>query len=369
VFKKGVVFTAPFFVLFRMETNQFLLYGANGYTGKLIARMAADYGLIPVLAGRNKEAITSLATELNLAYQVIDLDNHSELVDCLRQFKVVIHAAGPFKFTSKKMIEACLAAKTHYLDITGEIAVFEQAKRMNDQAIAHEIMVMPGVGFDVVPTDCMAKLLKDQLPDATQLSLAFAMLGGAISHGTASTMAEGMGDGGAIRENGKIIKKPLGHKGRWIDFGLKKIFVMCIPWGDVSTAYSTTGIPNIETYTMASPKTFKALKWQAFYNWILRLSFVKNLEKKKIKAKPAGPSDEARMKAKSLVWGEVTNEAGNKKSARLIGPEGYTLTAISSLIITKKVLMGNYKIGYQTPAGCYGADLVMEIPGVSREFI
>jgi short subunit dehydrogenase-like uncharacterized protein len=364
-----VVFTASFFVLFRMETNQFLLYGANGYTGKLIAQMASEYGLMPVLAGRNEKAISELAKTLNLPYQIIDLNNHAALVECLRNFKVVVHAAGPFQFTSKKMIEACLAAKTHYLDITGEIAVFEQAKRMNDKAITHEIMIMPGVGFDVVPTDCIAKYLKEQLPTATHLSLAFAMLGGAVSHGTATTMAEGMGQGGAVRENGKIVKKPLGHKGRWIDFGLKKIFVMCIPWGDVSTAFSTTGIPNIETFTMASPKTFKALKWQWLYNWILRMTFIKNMAKKKIKAKPAGPTDEARLKAKSLVWGEVTNEAGQTKSARLIGPEGYTLTAISSLIITKKVLSGNYKIGYQTPAGCYGADLVLEIPGVARELL
>lgn len=352
-----------------METNQFLLYGANGYTGKLIARMAKDYGLIPVLAGRNEQAIVELATKLNLSYQVINLDDQASLIQCLRHFKVVVHAAGPFQFTSKKMIDACLESKTHYLDITGEIAVFEQAKKMNDLALSKEIMIMPGVGFDVVPTDCIAKLLNDQLPDATHLSLAFAMLGGAVSHGTASTMAEGMGEGGAVRENGKIVQKRLGHKGRWIDFGLKKIFVMCIPWGDVSTAYTTTGIPNIETYTMVSPKTFNALKWQALYNWILRLSFVKNMAKKKIKSKPAGPSDEARLKAKSLVWGEVSNDAGNKKAARLVGPEGYTLTAISSLIITHKVLSGEFKIGYQTPAGCYGADLVMEIPGVTRELL
>lgn len=352
-----------------METNQFLLYGANGYTGKLIARMALEYGLKPILAGRNEVAIIELANELKLDYQIIDLDNHAALVECLGHYKVVLHAAGPFQFTSKKMIDACLESKTHYLDITGEIAVFEKAKRMNDLAIANKIMLMPGVGFDVVPTDCIAKFLKEHLENATHLTLAFAMLGGAVSHGTATTMAEGMGAGGAIRENGKIVKRPLGHKGKWIDFGLKKLFVMCIPWGDISTAYTTTGIPNIETYTMASPKAFKALKWQALYNWILRLSFVKNMAKKKIKAKPAGPNDEARLKAKSLVWGEVINKAGEVKSARLIGPEGYTLTAISSLIITRKVLSEDFKIGYQTPAGCYGADLVLEIPGVTRELL
>lgn len=350
-----------------MQNNQFLLYGANGYTGKLIASMANEYGLVPVLAGRNEAAIKSMAQELNLPFIIINLDDHSALVNCLKDFKVVLHAAGPFQFTSQKMIEACLESNTHYLDITGEIGVFEKAKSMNELAINGQIMVMPGVGFDVVPTDCIAKFLKDQLPDASSLKLAFAMIGGGLSHGTANTMAEGMGQGGAIRENGKIIKKPLGHKGMWIDFGVKKLFVMCIPWGDISTGFTTTGIPNIETYAMASPKTFSALKWQWFYNWFLRLSFVKNQTKKKIKNKPAGPNNVQRSKAKSLVWGEATNKSGNKVAARLIGPEGYTLTAISSLIIVKKVLNNDFKIGYQTPAGCYGADLVLEIDGVTRE--
>ncbi len=350
-----------------MQNNQFLLYGANGYTGQLIAKMAKEFELEPVLAGRNEQALKALAQDLQLTYRVVDLKDHAALVDCLRNYKVVLHAAGPFQHTSSQMLKACLEAQTHYLDITGEITVFESAKKMDSKAISSGIMIMPGVGFDVVPTDCIAKYLKDQQPDATHLRLAFASIGGRLSHGTATTMAEGAGEGSAVRENGIIVKKPLGHKGFTVDFGLKKIFVMSIPWGDVSTAYTTTGIPNIETYTMASPKAYSLLKWQGLYNWVLRTSFFRNRLKSKINQKPAGPDDATRAKAKSLVWGEVVNASGEKKSARLSAPEGYTLTAISSLIIAKKVLSGNFKSGYQTPAGCYGADLVMEIPGVERE--
>ena len=354
-------------VHFRMQTNTFLLYGANGYTGQLIARMALGYGLQPILAGRNEAALKSLSESLHLPYKVIDLSDTEGLQAALREVPVVLHSAGPFQHTSKKMIKACLATGTHYLDITGEISVFEQAKQFDYAAKEKGIMIMPGVGFDVVPTDCTALYLKQQLPDATHLKLAFAMMGGQLSHGTATTMAENLGEGGVVRENGKIIKKPLGHKGFIVDFGIKKLFVMCIPWGDVSTAYTTTGIPNIETYTGTAPKTYKLLKWQWLFNWFLRTSFARNNAKKKIRNKPAGPSDEMRAKAVSLVWGEATNDAGTKVAARLECPEGYTLTALSSLIITKKVLEGNFTTGYQTPAGCYGADLVLEIPGVIRE--
>ncbi len=355
------------FVHFSMQNNRFLLYGANGYTGQLIASLAAEYGLKPILAGRNEAALQAMASSLNLSYKVIDLSDTDALHAALNEVDVVLHAAGPFEHTCKKMIQACLKTQTHYLDINGQISVFELAKHCDYKAKEAGIMVMPGVGFDVVPTDCTALYLKNKLPDATHLKLAFAIIGGKLSHGTALTMAENLGEGGAVRENGKIIKKPLGHKGFWLDFGIRKIFVMSIPWGDISTAYTTTGIPNIETYTAISPKTFSLLKWQFLYNWLLRTSFVRNLAKKKIKQKPAGPSAEMREKAMALVWGEVTNDAGEKRTVRLQCPEGYTLTAASSLLIIKKVLSGNFKTGYQTPAGAYGADLIMEIPGAKRE--
>jgi short subunit dehydrogenase-like uncharacterized protein len=349
-----------------MQENKFLLYGANGYTGKLIASMAHQFELEPVIAGRNEAALSTMAKELSLDYIVVDLNDSDKLVEVLHSFKVVLHAAGPFMHTALKMAKACIKAGVHYLDITGEIGVFELLKKMGNNFEQQDRMVMPGVGFDVVPTDCMAKFLFDQMPNATHLKLAFASVGGKLSHGTATTMAEGMGEGGAVRENGKIIRQPLGHKGMWVNFGSKKLFTMTIPWGDISTAFTTTGIPNIETYTSVSPKTFSMLKWQRFYNWILKLSFVRNYYKKKIKKMPAGPDEATRKKAKSLVWGEVKNADGHTLQANLEGPEGYTLTAISSLIIVQKVLSGNFKPGYQTPAACYGANLVLEIPGVTR---
>ncbi len=349
-----------------MDNNRFLLYGANGYTGKLIAGLATEYGLKPVLVGRRAEVLAPMAKELNTNYLVIDINDSEKLEAALSEFKLVLHAAGPFKHTAKQMIEACIKTGTHYTDITGEIVVYEMAKKYNDAAIKAGIMVMPGVGFDVVPTDCTALYLKNKMPDATHLKLAFASVGGGLSHGTALTMAEGMGEKSAARVNGNIVSVALGHKGMWVDFGLKKLFVMTIPWGDISTAYTTTGIPNIDTYTGANPKTYKMLKFQILYNWLLRTKFFKNKAIAKIKNKPAGPSDERRSKSKGLIWGEVTNAKGQTIQSRLVGPDGYTLTAHTSLIITKKILAGNFKTGYQTPAGCYGADLILEVPGMVR---
>jgi short subunit dehydrogenase-like uncharacterized protein len=343
--------------------NQFLLYGANGYTGKLIAKLAASYNLQPILAGRTEANIKPLADELQFPYRIIDLDNKAALENALSEVKLVLHAAGPYAYTSKQMIEACLKTGVHYIDINGDIAVFEMLKKYDAAAKEKNIMIMPGVGFDVVPTDCIALQLKNKMPDATHLKLAFASVGGGLSHGTAITMASKIGEGGAARENGKIVRKPLGQKGMWVEFGENKLFVMTIPWGDVSTAFTTTGIPNIETYTGMAPKVYRLLKLQWAFNWLLRTEFARNIIRRKIKAKPAGPSDEQRKNSSSLVWGEVSNAANNKVTAAISCLDGYTLTAHSSLLISKKILEANFKTGYQTPAACYGADLIMEVPG------
>jgi short subunit dehydrogenase-like uncharacterized protein len=358
-----------FFVAFIMSSNKFLLYGANGYTGQLTARIARQYNLQPILAGRNESAIRPIAEQLQLPFRIFSLDDKNKLQQALKETAVVLHTAGPFQNTSRQMIEACLETGTHYLDINGNIDVFEFIKTYDQKAKAAAIMLMPGVGFDVVPTDCMALLLKNKLPDAVKLQLAFASIGGSVSHGTAMTMSGRLGEKGAVRENGKIVEKPLGHKGMWVDFGEKKLFVMTIPWGDIATAYHTTGIPNIESYTGIKPTVYRLLKFQGLFNWLLRTEWMRNIVRKKINQRPAGPSDEMREKAKAFVWGKVWNNKRETAEARMSGPEGYTLTAHSSLIITKKILNGEFSTGFQTPAGCYGQDLVLEIPEVKREIL
>ena len=345
--------------------NQFLLYGANGYTGVIIAKLAQRYDLQPILAGRTEANIKPLAESLNLPYRIVDLNDAAQLKKVLSTVKVVLHCAGPFADTAKQMVDACIETGVHYTDINGDISVFEFLKKYDAAAKEKNIMVMPGVGFDVVPTDCIALHLKNKMPDATNLKLAFASIAGGLSHGTATTMAGKLGEGGAVRENGKIVRKPLGQKGMWVDFSGagKKLFVMSIPWGDISTAHFTTGIPNIETYTGMKPKVYRILKLQAAFNWLLRTNFVRNIIQKKINAKPAGPSDEQRQKSSSMVWGEASNAAGERVTAAISCYDGYTLTAHSGLIIVKKILEGNFRPGYQTPAAAYGEGLILEVPG------
>ncbi len=351
-----------------MQQNSFLLYGANGYSGQLIARFAQQYSLQPILAGRNQQAITELAKQLQLDCRIVDLNDGPSLIAALQDVKLVVNAAGPYDFTAKQMIDACMVTHTHYIDLNGDLDVFELLQGYNAEAIAKDIMILPGAGFDVVPTDCLSLFLKNRLPDARQLELAFVIIGSALSRGTAITTLQKLGMPGATRKNGVITPEPVGKRGMLVSFTPwgQKSFMMSIPWGDVSTAYFSTGIPDIVTYTGISKATWLFLKLQNGFNWLLRAGFMRRLITKIIHIKSTGPDDARRDKAVSLIRGTVTNAQGKSVIAYIRCPEAYSLTSFATLLIAQKILNGQYKPGYQTPASAYGEDLVMEIAGVER---
>lgn len=349
-----------------MQQNKWMLYGANGYTGQLICEEAAARGLQPILAGRNKPAIQALASCYGWEYRIFSLDNIAEVHEQVSDMEVVLHAAGPFSQTAAPMLHACISACTHYLDITGEIEVFEKAAALTAQAVQARVMLMPGVGFDVVPTDCMAALLKEKLPDADTLTLAFGSFGGQLSHGTASTMVQNLGKPGLSRQGGKLLPEPVGRYKLHLHWKDRALFFMSIPWGDVSTAWYTTGIPNIRTYTRTPPLTYRLLRWQWLFNPLLRQPRVKRYLQRKIDKAPAGPGPEKRKKAYSLIYGKASNSNGKTVEANFTCADGYTLTARSAVYMVQQVLQGQYKAGFQTPAGCFGSNLIFQIEGTGE---
>jgi len=336
-----------------------MIYGANGYSGDLIAKQAQLQNLNPVIAGRNSTTIKSLAEKLGFEYQVFDLGDTDAVAAQLKDIDVVLNCAGPFSMTAQVMIGACIQSKTHYLDITGEIEIFELAKSLDQQAKDVGIVLCPGVGFDVIPTDCLASQLKTLLPDATHLALGFDSKSG-FSPGTAKTSVEGLAQGGKVRKDGQIIKVPLAYKTRKIDFGNGEKLAMSIPWGDISTAYFTTNIPNIEVYIPASPNLVKKLKKMNYIRPLLGLDFVQNFLKKRIDKTIKGPSDEQRAKLKTYLWGEVINAKGESKQLRLITSNGYTLTVTGSLKMVEHTLKTD-KSGYYTPSTLVNDKLLEDI--------
>jgi short subunit dehydrogenase-like uncharacterized protein len=342
----------------------FLIYGANGYTGEIIAREASRRGLKPILAGRKKESVEKLANELDLPFRVFALDETEKLDAALGEVDFVLHCAGPFSLTSKPMCQACLRTGRHYLDITGEIAVFEALAGLDEKARAADIMILPGVGFDVVPTDSLAVHLKNRLPSATHLTLAWYGMG-KISHGTQATMTMNIGRGGAVRRNGEIVSVPAAWKVRPVDFGAVLKRGVTIPWGDVSTAYYSTGIPNIEVYTVVPPQVQKMMVLSRYIGWLLATKPAQKYLQSRIP--PGGANAEERAAGKTYVYGEALDGEGNKVASRLQGPEGYDFTVATALKIAERIIAGHAPRGFQTPAKAYGADMVLEIPGVTRE--
>lgn len=341
--------------------KKWMIYGANGYSGKLIAQHARTQGFDPILAGRNEQSVQALAKELSLDYKVFDLSNTDVVAENLKGIEVVIHCAGPFSSTAEPMIKGCLQSKAHYLDITGEVAVFEMAKSYDQQAKDAGIVICPGVGFDVIPTDCLASQLKDMMPDATHLALGFDSKSG-FSPGTAKTSVEGLSKGGRVRKDGEIIQVPLAFKTRKIDFGNGEKLAMTIPWGDVSTAHFSTNIPNIEVYIPASPNLVKKLKRMNYIRPLLGLGFVQNFMKNRIEKSVRGPSEKTRAKLNTYLWGEVKNAKGEVKTLRLECSNGYNLTMTGGVKMVEYVLKTD-KSGYQTPTTLVNNQLLKKIEG------
>jgi short subunit dehydrogenase-like uncharacterized protein len=345
-----------------MKMNEtIVVYGSYGYTGNLIAEIAAKTQLPVRLSGRNPDKLNAQGERLKLPVKAASTDSPGELDELLQDADVVINCAGPFTHTWKPMAEACLRNQCHYLDITGEITVFESLKAMDSQFRNKNLMAMPGAGFDVVPTDCMAAYLHQSMPDATHLELGFMGLGGGISHGTAKTMIENLGRGGLIRVNGELKQVKTAGISKVIDFGVKKAKAVAIPWGDLSTAYSTTGIGNIIVYMAANSGMVRGMKLSNYVGPVLRSSWFRTLLKKKISKWPPGPGEKERRNGRSYIWGCIKNDKGLSKEAVFVTKEGYQLTAEAAVLIVRKILNGDFSPGYHTPAGKFGVNLVFEI--------
>lgn len=346
--------------------SRFLIYGATGYVGRAAAALAVERGLQPVLAGRSP-SVRDVAEELGTDAVVVEVDDQAGLRSALADQPVVLNCAGPFHRTYRQLFDACLATGTHYLDITGEPVVFEAAAAADPQARAAEVMLLPAVGFDAVPTDCLAAHLVRRLPAATHLRLAFAQDGpAAIPPGTAQTLVETAPhlSSRLHRVDGAIVEaapRPTPE----IDFGTGPVPTVLRTWADIYLAHKSTGIPNIDVYIALDPQLLRQNDLLERLRWLLRIGAIRQLVRRQI---PTGATPEELEASATHVWGEVVDGDGNRAVSRLHGPEaGVVWTVRSCLDVVGRVLAGDAPPGHQTPATAYGPDLVLEADGVTRE--
>lgn len=345
-----------------MTEKSWMIYGANGYTGRLIAKEACLKGLRPILAGRNPRKIQLMAQRLNLPWCCFNLRNPETIASCLEQVDLVLNCAGPFTATSVPLAKACLKTGTDYLDITGEVEVFEYIHALDEKARHAGVVLCPGAGFDLIPTDCLAAMLKKIMPDAKYLALGFDAKG-PVSPGTAKTIIEGFKYGGMIRKNGILKAVTLAYKVRKIDFGSGVKPAATISWGDVSTAFYSTGIPNIEVYVALSDRLIMALKVLRFFRPFMALEPAQRLLKKIAGIYLKGPSVEQRKALRVRLWGEVTGSSGNSVQAYLSTAGGYDVTIFGALGIVKKLLEKRPDPGVYTPSQLMGPHYISKLPG------
>lgn len=346
--------------------KRLLIYGATGYTGRLFAAHAAARGLSPILAGRSPEKLKAVAAPLGLEVRVAAIDDSRALRSILDGVGCVLHAAGPFSATAAPMLDACFDARAHYLDVTGEIRVFELCESLGAKARAVDIMLMPGVGFDVVPSDCLAAHVASRVPEPRTLRIAIDALG-TPTRGTAKTSVEMLGAGCLVRRAGRIVALPAGSLQRDFDFGFGPARCVGAPLGDVVTAWHSTHAENIEIYLRAGLGMRAMLRASGPLGPLLRSRTVQRGLQRLLDAAPEGPSVQERTELRGHLVAEAVGERGETARARLDTPSGYQLTMLAGVEIARRTLAGEAKPGYQTPATALGADFVLGLDCVRTD--
>jgi saccharopine dehydrogenase (NAD+, L-lysine-forming) len=336
------------------------IYGAYGYTGRLVAELAVERGYRPLLLGRDPAALAAVAGTLGLEHAAVALDDTTALEAALHEVDLVVHCAGPFVHTSRQVVDACLATGTHYVDVTGEIDVLEAVLNRHQEAKTAAVALLPGSGFDVVPTDCLAAMVAAALPGADSLELAF-RAGGGMSRGTTLTALESMTNGGRARVGGAIVNVPAGWKRRSFEFPSGSAVVSSIPWGDVSTATRSTGVGNVVTYTQVP-----LARLQPALAVLLKAPGARSGLAAIVRKTLTGPDLDARTHTRAEVVAEAHRGTAVVEAA-MITPNGYALTADSVVRVVDRVLAGCVPAGAWTPSQAHGAEFVLELDGVSLE--
>ena len=376
-----------------MRERKLMIYGATGYTGRLVAAEAIEAGVWPVLAGRDAGKLGAVADSFSAApggalgagpdpsepaaggesrsgpleTRTFRLDDPARIAAALRDIDVVLHCAGPFSRTALPMFEACHGTGTHYVDVTGEIAVCEALAARDAEAREAGIMVLPAAGFDVVPSDCLIADLAARHPRGRVLRLGLSVRSGA-SRGTMKTALESV-NAMRIRRGGRVKRVAAGSMRHEFDFGRGPTAALVTPLADVSTAWWSTGIGNIETYYRAGRRIPRLMRLSRWFGWLLAGRAAQALMRRWVDRGPPGPSDAARRTSEGIMIAEIEDAEGRRAAARMRVPDPYGFTAKALVAIGARVLNGDLKAGYQTPSSAYGADFVHQFDGVEWELL
>lgn len=339
-------------------TGRVLLYGAAGFSGRLVADSLAALGIDLVLAGRDQAKLAPLAGRLALPVRIFSLETPQAIDDALADIGIVLHAAGPFQVTGAPMMAACARRGAHYLDLTGEWPVFADAMTRSVAANLAGIMLMPGIGFSIVASDCLAALAAERAPDTQVLRLAMSQPE-IVSRGAIRSILSLMRPEVVIRRDGALATVPVGTLTRSIDFGNGLRPTVAATWPDVVTGQFTTGIGNIETYCEADWSIRLAYQTGAFTAPLMKSAAGRAMLSGIGDSWAEGPSEAERADAGFVLVAEAVDRWRRTTSFRLRTRDGYTVTTRAATEIVRRVLSGDWQPGFWTPAALYGSSFIL----------
>ncbi|WP_223570863.1 saccharopine dehydrogenase family protein [Pseudomonas sp. BF-R-26] len=320
--------------------NKLMIYGATGYTGRMAAEHAKALGLDVVIAGRTAEKLESLAEQLDVSYRVFSLDALG--AEALEGVGVLLNFAGPFAQTAQHLMLACIKAGVDYLDITAEINVYRLAERLGAQAAEAGVMLLPGVGWDVVPTDCLAMHVARRVQNPQALSVVL-QVAGSMSRGSAMSVSEIIGAGLMARVNGLLVATPDAQP-RHFDFGQGPVLCAPLSFGDLVTGWRSTAIPNIAMFVHIVGEAFP---------------------EGDLSQLPDGPGIQERDRHRARAVAEVVGADGTVVRSVIETVNGYSYTPLAAVEAACRVLGGDRRPGFETPARVFGLEFAETIAGTT----
>jgi len=313
--------------------RSWMLYGATGYTGSLIAHHALDRGHRPILAGRKGPNVSGLAARLELPHRVVNLKDAAALQEALADVDLVLNAAGPFLHTAAPLAEACLSVGVHYLDISNELQVFRALYGLDDRARRAGVTIMPGVGFGVIATNCLARHVSEEVGGAEHLEVATRIASAQPGPGAAATMQENLPYGGWVRRGGHLVPQELFTGVTTIDFPDGPCQAMPVPTGDLEAAFHATGAPSVIAYAVSPP--------------------VPNPSESEtgIAGTPT---------LRSFGWARATGYDGSTATALLQTGDSYSFTPAAGIRAVEETIGGS-RPGALSPASAFGPDFALSI--------
>lgn len=323
--------------------NKLLIYGATGYTGRLISERAKDLQLDFAIAGRSSDDLKSLALALDVEFHIFSVEDSQAWKNALENVSCLINAAGPFKATALQAMKASIENSVHYLDISAELDSYQLAESLDSEAKAAGVMLMSGAGM-FVSYDALALHTAARVNSPQKLSVAFRHFGG-FSRGSIKS-SKNIIDLGMLFREASEIKQWNDPQPKLFNFGSGEEECLPTPLGGIILSYKSTGIPNIEEYFQ--------LKLPAA-----------GMPSMDMDTLPDGPTAQERAQGRTKLAAEVTGADGTVVRSMVDAPSGYTLTPLSVVAVAQRILNGDFKPGYQSPASAFGESILNDIPDTS----